>query len=618
MKLSVWALQLKDGVGRGLSTISGMADKLGRQFTDTQMRISSFAQRAKKDFADFAGEIPMLGNAVRALTNPFVAAGIAVTALVTGFVTLTKKAAEFEHQFLELRQLNLDKTNAELERLNDSVLRTAFNTGMLAKDTAKAYFDIQSATGKYGTEVDSIVEKTALFARATKTNFDDAIQSVGKAINAFGMDAKDMDQFFASSFKTVQVGITTFDQLAQVQTDYAGAAAAANQSIDDANKLFAAFTQTAKSTREAGTLTKQTFNDLTRKSTIDGFKSIGISMFDAAGRMKSLDAVTRELVPKLQTMSDLQFSQFKEAVGGSEGIRALLDRAKASGDSLLQTFLTFDTTKFDISKALKNANVDATTLWNILTNKIDTVLVRIGQRTLPDVIAGFSTLVDKFDATVSTIDMLNQKSELWRDTLSFLYNRTGFAQIEKAFESISSFVSQISLGTDGLFHKIEYGYRGIKTLISSIADAGASMFNALGHALDRNFGLAAASLVEVKKSLSDIGQIDWKGQQARMAAMLAPSDGGELPFPFRVGSDESIGGKASAGTTDEGVSPTGGIDAISGGGSRVRNVTVNINKLVEAVTINTAEVASELPNIEEMITRALVRAINGAELSVSQ
>jgi TP901 family phage tail tape measure protein len=619
MKLSVWQLKLQDGVSRGLSSISSMSDKVSRKFTNTQTRISSFASRAKKDISDLTSQIPGLSGLGTAIMNPMVAAGAAIAIVATGFVTVTKKAAAFENQFLELRQLNLEKPNSELERLNDNVLKTAFNTGMLAKDTAKAYFDIQSATGKYGAEVDGIVEKTALFARATKTNFDSAIQSVGKAINAFGMDAKDMVKFFASSFKTVQVGITTFDQLAATQTDYAGAAAAANQSIDDANKLFAAFTQTAKSTREAGTLTKQTFNDLTRKSTIDGFKAIGVSLFDNAGQMKSLDTVTRELVPKLSTMSDLEFSRFKEAVGGSEGIRALLDRTKASGDSLLQTFDNFDSTKFDMAKALKNANLDATILWDILGNKIDTVLVRIGQKTLPNVISGFTTLIDKFDTTVNTIDQLNEKSELWSDTLSFIYNRTGFAAMERAWENISSFIDGINTGTDNIFHKIEYGYRGVKTLISTIAEASSSMFEGIGYALDRNFGMAAASLLDVKNQLSGISKIDFAGHQSAMAGLLDPGVAGDfsLPFPLRVpGGDAggNGGGLAAGGGT---VDPTDGINAVSGGGKSVRNVTVNIQKLVEGITINTSEVAGEMPDIEEMVTRALVRAVGGAEISLS-
>ena len=546
-----------------------------------------------------------------------VAAGAAIAIVVGGFSMVTKKAAAFENQFLELRQLNLDKTNDELIKLNKNVLKTSFSTGMMAKDTAKAYFDIQSATGKYGAEVDGIVEKTAIFARSTKTNFDSAIQSVGKAINAFGMDAKDMDKFFASSFKTVQVGITTFDQLAATQTDYAGAAAAANQTVDDANKLFAAFTQTSKSVREAGTLTKQTFNDLTRKSTIDGFKKIGVNLFDNAGAMKSLDTVTRELVPKLKTMTDFEFSKFKEAVGGSEGIRALLDRTKASGDSLLQTFDNFDNTKFDIDAAIKNANGDLNIMSSILSNKIDTVLVRIGQKTLPTVVRGVSGMVDMFDGAVNTFDELNSSSELWNDSLSFIYKQSVVGSLVEGFKTISGWVSSITVGTSGLFHKIEHGYRGIKQVISTIGEASAKMFEAIGHAMDRNFGLAVNSLLETKNTLSSISKIDFSGSQSSMAQMLAPSAGGGAS-PFMLANngvyDNPAGNLADGGGA---VDPTGGINAVSGGGKRERYVTVNVAKVLENLNIHTSEVASELPDIEQMIERSLVRIITGAEISVS-
>lgn len=610
MKLSVWQLKLQDGVSRGLSSISGMADKVSRKFTQTQTRISSFSARAKQDLADLTSQIPGLSGIGAAIANPMVMAGAAITAVAVGFATVTKKAADFEHQFLELRQLNLDKTNAELERLNDQVLRTSFNTGMLAKDTAKAYFDIQSATGKYGAEVDSIVEKTALFARATKTNFDSAIQSVGKAINAFGMDAKDMDKFFASSFKTVQVGITTFDQLAETQTDYAGAAAAANQSIDDANKLFAAFTQTAKSTREAGTLTKQTFNDLTRKSTIDGFKAIGVSMFDNAGAMKSLDAITRELVPKLQGMSDLEFSRFKEAVGGSEGIRALLDRTKASGDELIRTFDDFDKTEFNFAQAIENANGDLTTMSTLLSNKIDTVLVRIGKKTLPDVIIGIGTLVDWVDKIVTKWDDLNENSRAFQFIMGNIWSA-----ITEPFRAIGTIVEQ----TLNFFDAMQRGWNATKTILGQLAEASLSLFEGIGHAMDRNFGMAALSLKNAKDELAAIGNLNRMGGLGPLVpdSPLAV-DEPAAPFPFRVGGEAGAvgggGGLAAGGGT---VDPTDGINTIAGGGKSVRNVTVNIAKLVEAINIHTSQAQSELPNIEEMITRALVRAVGGAEISLS-
>lgn len=578
MKISEWALKLKDGVSGGLTRMGHLSDKMSRRFTRMQGKFKSFTQQAKKNLRDLSDEIPVLGRVGRALSNPMAMAGIAITLTAGLFVKATNEAKAFENQFLELKQLNLDKPQAELTRLNKKVLSVSWSTGMLAKDTAKAYFDIQSATGLYGGQVDAIVEKTAFFARATKTNFDSSIQSVGKAINAFGLDANKMDAFFASSFKTVQVGITTFDQLAQVQTDYAGAAAAANQTVDDSNKLFAAFTQTAKSQREAGTLTKQTFNDLTRKSTIDGFKRLGVSLFDNAGAMKSLDTITRETVPKLKALTDLEFSKLKEEIGGSEGIRALMDRMKGSGDSLIQTFDTFDRTEFDLDAALKNANGDLTIMSDILNNKINTILVRIGQSTMPSIVRGTSAIVDELDKGMVKWEGLNRELKYFGIRFDEITTRLSVAGWDWA-KSVGAAAGALLTGNSAL--------------ASSLMKSSSMLADSMGATHD--------ALV----------------QQKLMGRNLSPNGkmgGGFQPFPFRnLAGEAGVDGEAGG----EDGKAFAGINSINGGGKSVRNIHVNVEKLVEDITIKTSETLQELPDIERMIEEALVRVVTGAEISIS-
>ena len=95
-----------------------------------------------------------------------------------------------------------------------------------------------------------------------------------------------LDEFNRSAYATVKVGVTTFDQLAKVQSVYAGAAASSNQSFDTANKFLALFTVKTKSVDEAATLTKSMFNDLTKDTTIKAFKKVGISLYENNGKIK--------------------------------------------------------------------------------------------------------------------------------------------------------------------------------------------------------------------------------------------------------------------------------------------------------------------------------------------
>ncbi|CAA0260508.1 phage tail tape measure protein [Tenacibaculum maritimum] len=397
-KKSIWRLIMKaTGVESKLSKINGLADKVSNKFANAQDKINRFTLGVK----EAASEIPYLGRGIELATNPIVAMGGALLFTIGVMGKAVNTAGEFNYQFLELQQLNLDKSVSEIDRLNRAVLDTAFSAGMNATKTAEAYYNLQSSTGKYGAEIDKTVVKLGNFSTVTKANFEALVNGAGKAIKIFKLSSEDMDSFLASSAKTVQMGVTTFDQLANVQVDYFGGAAAAGQGFDEANKLFAALTIAAKSPQEAATLTKTAFQGLIDPNVQKGLAKYGINLFDASGKMKKLDLITKNLVDRLKTMSDQQFSKFMGEVGGPEGLKTVLNTAKSNGEALLDTFKKFDNTKFDIDKALKNANGDFQTLKNLVGNRINVIMVRLGQQILPTIVRGLQWFNEKL-ITIST------------------------------------------------------------------------------------------------------------------------------------------------------------------------------------------------------------------------
>jgi len=588
---STWQLWLNDKVSAGLGNITGMTDQAAKGFLNVQTGINDFSKVSSGALDAIGSQVPQIGNALSMLSSPIGALGVGIAATAGLLYKAGEAAAEFDSQFLELRQLNLDKPVAELERLNDRILENSFNNGLNAKATAKAYFDIQSATGKYGEEVDSIVAKTGEFARVTKADMDSSIQGVAKSINAFGLDAQQMDKYFASSFKTVQVGITTFDQLAEVQTDYAGAAAAAGQGFDDANKLFATFTTTAKSVNEAATLTKTAFQDITKKSTIDGFAKIGVNVFDAAGKMRSFDAITRDLVPRLGKLNDLQFAALKEEIGGSEGIRGYLDKVKGSGESVITLLDTFDNTTFNIDTAIKNANGDFRIMAQLLNDKVNTGMVKLGQTFLPTINEQLLIMVDGIDRAVSKWGELNTEGSIMSGIIE------GFAW------AWDTGLKGWALVHDNIFNVA----KGIIDAFTWIERAGTKVFSAIGMAAKGEFMAAA-------KELQGIGSI-WDEIQAGAKTTIAAKATGKAATG--LGATPPKGKITGGATEDASAAVSAGINSIAGGGQMVRNITVNISKMVESINIHTTETRQELGDIERKIEEYLIRAINGAEMAVS-
>jgi TP901 family phage tail tape measure protein len=370
---------------RGASQYINDIHKLERVTDESLDNMAKSTKKATGAWEEMTNMFPGLGRAAELARNPLVLLTAAITGLVLAFTTVVGSAEEFNNEFLQIQNLNIDKSAEQIDGLRDSILAASFATGKGAKEMSRAFFDIQSGTGLFGDEVDAIARKVADFSTATKVDFNTAIGASIKAIRAFKLEVDDLDGFLASSFATVQLGIVTFDQLSRVQTDFAGAAAGAGQNVDTANKIFAGFTATAKSAEEAATLTKTAFQDLGKKPTIDGLKSIGVSMYDASGAIRNTTDVVKDLVPKFKAMSQQRFDSLLAEIGGSEGLRGLLLQVRNEGEGLIEVFNNFDKAKenFDFDKLLENAKGDFTTLKEIVGNQLNTVFTQIGVKVLP-------------------------------------------------------------------------------------------------------------------------------------------------------------------------------------------------------------------------------------------
>jgi|GEM_PF-1604298 len=345
-----------------------------------------------KAFSAIKDEVPGFARAITLMRNPYVL----VTAAAISFFAIAGKvsnaAASFNKEFLNIRQLNLDKSTEQLEQYRQLVLDTAFDVGIGGNEAAKAFYDVQSGLGTFGQDTAKIVTQVGRFSVATGQELPDGINATVKSMKAFKLGANDVDMLLQSNAKTVQLGITTFGELAKVQSEYAGAAASAGQSVDTANKVFAVFTSISSNSATAATKAKTAFESLTAKNTTKAFKKIGVAAFDAQGGMRGLEDITKDLVPKLAKMSDQDFLKFRESIGGTEGLRDLLNQLRNDGTGVLETFQKFDNVNFDINKAIKNANGDFNTLKGIVGNRLNVVMIELGSVILPIIARGLNSV----------------------------------------------------------------------------------------------------------------------------------------------------------------------------------------------------------------------------------
>ena len=375
-------IDLQSKLKGDLNTVKTQVDKATGNM---QRKLDAFKVNAIRNFAEIKNEIPGVGSAINMLKNPLVMAAGA-------FVLVSRKAREtiaegerFAKGFRELNMLNLDKPIRDMRNLKGMIRETAYEKGFDPTNSIKAYFDVQSTTGKYGRAVDFIVSKQGEFARLMQADFNNWISGTAKAMANYGFGAEKLDEFNKAAFATVQTGVTTFDELAKVQSVYAGAAAAAKQNFASANKLFSIFTVKVKSVDEAATLTKSLFNDLTKKETIDAFRKIGIDVYDANHKFKQADRLLLDLQKRFIELgtTDQKLIDLKNQFTGSEGLISFVQAATDKTNQLQNTINTFDTTQFALPKALEIAKNDINYINEQLENRTKVLMSKIGEDLLP-------------------------------------------------------------------------------------------------------------------------------------------------------------------------------------------------------------------------------------------
>ena len=608
-------------------TVLGVKDFLGKALKEAEQGFDRLDKKGDKLNLKLVQVAGRFGGLAKTAFKVTAAAG---TATIGVLGAATARAKEFRHEFLELENLNLDKSRKQIRTLEGQALKAAFAIGRAPAEASKAFFDVQSGTGKFGGEVDRIVRSTGRFAQAVKVDFNTQVDAAVKGIRNFNLEAADMDRFFASSFKTVQTGIVTFGQLARVQTDYAGAAATANQNVDSANKLFSIFTTRAKSAEEAATLTKSAFTDLLKPSTLKTFRKFGVKVFDEqTGRVKQLDDIVGQLNARFKKLgtSDRQLTSLVNQFKGSEGLVALVGAVAKNGDQMLDTFRQFDRTEFNLEKALRNSRADLTTMSNIVKNKLDVLLTRIGFKVVPAIVDGlehfetkvlpgierrmpaileaagrFTKLmgkgVDLIGKTLTSIDRGLEKQDMNR-VITPKQNRENERRLvgELGFPER---IKNADTRTKGfLARNFDPSIIGDEAAIQRFSDK----IKRLDLARDRGTRDLLTAILAGKQS-------------SRLDDILAAADRLDKKAGMPTPKTTTGGTPANAGMpVNTGVSPLSNeIKGVVSGGPQTKHITVNIQQLNGIQTMEVTQVKERLDDLKRAVTEVLVGAVNDAEL----
>lgn len=384
------------------------AEKKASGFNATLESISAKAQEVGEKLENAGEKISGVGEKMLPVTAAVGAVGVA-----TG-----KMALDFEDAIAKVSTI-ADATEVPIDSLRGAILDLSNETGIAASDIADNVYNAISAGQSTGDAVAFVANATKL-ARAGFTDSASALDILTTVMNAYGLEASEVDKVSNNLITTQNLGKTTVAELASSMGKVIPTAKSVGLNFDELSAAYAVMTSNGIATAETTTYLNSMLNELGKEGTTaadafrEGTKQIkegGLSMAEAMEMGWSLTDVTEVLAEQATITGTSINNMFGSAEAGKaaavlwdqgEKLRVSIDAMGESAGATDEAFAKLDTTSYTMEKTInevKNAGIElGTTLLNTLAPTIGKVIDAVHRA-----VEWFASLDDEQKNTILTV-----------------------------------------------------------------------------------------------------------------------------------------------------------------------------------------------------------------------
>lgn len=176
------------------------------------------------------------------------AGGIGLAGVAGAMTGLLKPAADLQEQLANVNTLFSD-TKFQADEYRDAILQLSRSVPKSTKTLTEGLYQIKSA-GIEAEDTLGFLKTASVAATAGLTDVGTTVSALTKVIRGFGLEGQDVLSVANKLFSTVEIGQTTFGELAQSIPSVTAAAANAGLSIDEMLGAFASGTKILKDSRQ--------------------------------------------------------------------------------------------------------------------------------------------------------------------------------------------------------------------------------------------------------------------------------------------------------------------------------------------------------------------------------
>jgi len=566
-------LELRNRINSGLSSAR---TQLNSGISSMKAKMAELKGGASELFNGIASQIPGVGGMIGSLANPYAAAAAGVLALGAAYLSAGQMAVQWQTGMAKVNvTAQLNRQNLKL--LSDQVLDIGGRNATPLEEIPDSFNKVVSA----GLNAKDALEAFDPILKGAKAGFTD-LNTVAAAtvstMNSTGL--KDASQVLDVLFATMNKGNAEFADIANYLPKIIPMAEKAGQSFKDTAGAFAYFTAQGFKSEQTATLLENTFKAISDPRITDGFKKVGVNIYDSAGKAKPMLKILDDLRGRLSGLSSQAKNKIFQTIGADGETVTAIGAMLKDYDKLADIIKFTNDSQGQLNEAMKNAEtpMDA---WAIIFNQVKQAMIEIGQTSLP-IIKAIGTYILE---TIQYWKDLYANSIVFRDSLSaigvyFQYlwaiSTIGIRFLINGFKMIGDVINRVTTSIFGSGDGFEKWYIKVKPYVlwvfQYIKAIGEMIYNI--QTLDFSGAMDAAKSISNGKSIEVIRNevnAEYKAQKEAKKEVLAPI-GGVKP--------DGTGGKTKNLPVSSSASGT------TGTAQQVKNITINMDAMVKGVNLS--------------------------------
>ena len=443
-------IKLQDQMSDKLAAVNSNLKKTDRMAKATSKSISNMGKnfdKAANKLQPFA--MAAVGTATLAI-NAFADLDTKHRAMLNKLEVETRKSTEISKQAFIDMSLGVAKPAEELINIANS-LGGAID-------------------GLSGQQLNKMTEEVAKFAIATDTASDVASNMVSNTVNAFKLPATEVPKLLdaitaASNYSSADVA-----DLGEALSKCSTAAAGMNQNVYDTSAALAVLANAGVKGSEAGTGLANIFERMANQNNVENLTKIGVAVFDAQGKMRTLVDIAADFNEKTKGMADNEKQAISFQAFGSVGARAFNQLAQ-NAEAYRKQQKQITDSQGAMNQAYEEMNQSLGANLQLAKNSGMAILYKIGEKLAPQVKEIADYLVDLSKkisrADDGTLDWVISIGKVVVGLFAFFkaasVTMSIVSTIAANMKTLRAVFSIIQIAASGLFKVLIIGIRAVAT-----------------------------------------------------------------------------------------------------------------------------------------------------------